>query len=63
MRIPYTALRIDILKRSVLWKRGEYFSDAQKVSIAKVLLAVRLQTSKILRTCIKRKLFFGIFES
>jgi hypothetical protein len=57
--ILYTALRINILRGSILWKPGEYFSDAQKVSIAKVLLAVRLQHPKYFVPAIRWKLFFG----
>lgn len=58
VRVPYTALRIDILTRSILWKPREYFSEAQKVSIAKVFLVVRLHTFKILRTCHKTETIF-----
>jgi hypothetical protein len=58
VRIPYTALRIYVLTGSILWKPGEYFSEAQKVSIAKVLLAVRLKATKILRTCHKAETSF-----
>jgi hypothetical protein len=60
VRIPYTALRINILTGSILWKTGEYFSDAQKVrvSISKALLAVRLQTSKIHCNCHKAETIY-----